>query len=318
MNPLNSYIEAFYKNLEKMSVIRPFDPWRSPLCTCPPKYSLSPYTGCGHRCKYCYITSYIRQPFSPRPKKDFIRRLIRDLRRIDYEKYVSMSNSSDPYTPPEMKLGLTRKTLEMLIKYNVRVLIVTKSTLVARDIDILRRGNVSVSITITSLDNKLASKLEPHAPLPNERLKVLGSLIESGVPCSVRIDPIIPCINDNLSELRRLIKMLAGIGVKHIVSSTYKARPDSFKRVINTFPDISKKLRELYFEEGEVIQRYRYLPRNVRYNILKGIAEIVTEEGMSFAVCREGFKELNTGATCDGSHLIPKREIRQCQVKLIN
>ena len=56
-----------------MSYIQPFDPWKSPLCTCPPKYSLNPYTGCGHKCLYCYATSFIKNFYTPRPKKDFLK-----------------------------------------------------------------------------------------------------------------------------------------------------------------------------------------------------------------------------------------------------
>jgi len=260
-------------------------------------------------CRYCYITSYIKQAFNPRPKRDFIRRLARDLKKLDYSMHVSMSNSSDPYTPPEAKLKLTRRALKMLLQRGVKVLIVTKSTLVVRDVDLLKRGNASVSITITTLNEGLARILEPHAPPPSERLRALRSLIGNGIPCSVRIDPIIPYINDDYSDIKELVKTLAEIGVKHIVSSTYKARPDSFKRITKAFTKTSERLKELYFEKGEVIQRYKYLPRRVRYSILKRVAEAVTEEEMTFAVCREGFKELNTGETCDGSHLIP---VRRC------
>jgi len=292
-----------------MYVIHPFDPWKSPLCTCPPKYSLDPYTGCGHMCKYCYITSYIKQAFNPRPKKNLIQRIVKDLKRIDYSRHISMSNSSDPYTPPEAKLRLTRRVLEVLVSRGAKVLIITKSTLVVRDIDLLRRGNVSVSITITSLNNRVSKTLEPNAPSPYERLKALRSLIRNGVPCSVRIDPLIPYINDDYSGIRALVKALADVGVKHVISSTYKARPDSFKRIVKAFVRVREGLKELYFEKGEVVQRYRYLPRSLRYEMLKKVAELVREEGMTFAVCREGFGDLNSGETCDGSHLIP---IRRC------
>ena len=167
-------------------LIAKFDPWNNPLCTCPPKYSLSPYTGCGHHCLYCYITSYIRDGFKPRAKKDALNRLIRDIRKIDRDLPVSMSNSSDPYPPIESRLGLTASILKILVEAGIKVQIITKSSLLLRDLDMIRRGNVSVSITITTLSNQLAKVLEPAAPPPNERLKTINILTRAGIPCSAR------------------------------------------------------------------------------------------------------------------------------------
>ena len=132
-------------------LITPFDPWKGKLCTCPKKYSFSPYTGCSHACIYCYITSYIPNAFNARLKKDLFRRLKKELHKVDT--YISMSNSSDPYTPEEEKLKATRKCLHIFKENRVATLIITKSHLVARDIDLLSKMKVAVSISITTLDN---------------------------------------------------------------------------------------------------------------------------------------------------------------------
>lgn len=288
-----------------MSVINLFDPWKNKLCACPLKYSLSSYTGCSHKCLYCYITSYIREAFNPRIKKNYIRRLMRDLRKINRTIYISISNSSDPYQHLEKIFQFTKKTLEILLKQRLRALIITKSDLVLRDIDILRKGCFSVSITVTTLDKDVAKILEPGGPPPYRRIKVIETLISNDIPVSVRIDPIIPGINDNFKMLSELIEKLAEIGVKHIVSSTYKLKPDSFRRISQAFPNLEKNLYELYYIKGEKIHGYRYLNRRLRYDILSKIKSIVISKNISFAVCREGFFDLNTGKTCDGSHLIP-------------
>ncbi|RLF51539.1 MAG: radical SAM protein, partial [Thermoplasmata archaeon] len=73
-----------------MYYIKEFDPWNSPYCTCPPKYSLNPYTGCDHCCIYCYITSYIPNAFQVRTKKDFFKKLQKDVKKIDKNKVVSL------------------------------------------------------------------------------------------------------------------------------------------------------------------------------------------------------------------------------------
>ncbi|HDI74594.1 MAG: radical SAM protein [Thermoprotei archaeon] len=286
-----------------MSVIREFDPWRSPLCTCPPKYSLSPYTGCGHHCLYCYASSYIKDFYRVRVKKNILSRLKRDLRKIDKRKVISMSNSSDPYTPPEEHLGVTRKVLKTLISAGCKVLIVTKSDLVLRDLDIIRRGKVSVSITVTTLDEKLAKIIEPRAPAPSRRIKALAELTRNSIPVSARIDPIIPYINDYEESIKRLVSRLSEAGVLHVVTSTYKARPDSLKRLESSFLNLKSKLKTLYRIRGEKLCGYWYLNRRLREDIIKTVRDVVLAYGMTFASCREGLSYLNT-AICDGSHLI--------------
>jgi len=288
-----------------MNVISIFDPWRSPLCTCPRKYTLSPYTGCSHACRYCYITSYILQAFNARPKRDFLAKLCRDLTHIEPDMHISITNSSDPYTPPEGELQLTRQTLKLLLDAGARVQLITKSNLVIRDVDILERGNFTVSLTITTLDKEKTRKLEPYAPPPQSRLDALKKLTSHGIPCTARIDPIIPGINeDNLSELARAVRE---VGVEHVVASTYKARRDSFNRVVEAFPELKDSLTQAYWVEGEIYGRTRYLRRSIREDILRELKDIVEGQGMTYGICREGLGELNSGETCDGSHLIPMR-----------
>ncbi len=287
------------------TLIRPFDPWRSPLCTCPQKWSLSPYTGCGHRCIYCYATSYIPNHYNPRIKKRFIERLLKDLNKLPSGALISMSNSSDPYTPPyEEKYYLTRRALNILLNNGFRVLITTKSNLVVRDIDILKKaiGRVAVAITITTHREEISRKIEPFAPPPKERIKVIKILSREGVPVIVRIDPILPGINDDYNDLKTLIKLCSSYGAVQITSSTFKARSDSFKRVLQVFPELRNLYRELYLEKGEKIHGYMYMHREVRENILRMVRELVLEEGLIFETCREGLQYLNTpGFYCDGS-----------------
>lgn len=294
----------FPQIFEQMSVITPFDPWKGRLCTCPKKYSLSPYTGCPHACRYCYITSYIPDAFHCRVKKDYFRRLRKDLERTDRSLPISIANSSDPYPLIEKDLMLMRDTLSILIPRGFKVLIITKSNLVTRDADLIKKGNCSVSLSITTLDEVLCKSLEPNAPPPSLRLKALKALAKEGIPCSVRIDPIIPGINDD--GLESLVKAVAEAKVSHVVASTYKAKPDNLHRVISAFPALKERLTSLY-SEGEQIGRARYLRRELREDLLRRLKIIVEEFGMTYATCREGFSQLISGKTCDGSHLIPTR-----------
>ena len=288
-----------------LDIITWFDPWGSRLCTCPRKYSFSPYTGCSHACTYCYISAYIPHPFQLRPKRNLIQRLLRDLVRLNPNFHISIANSSDPYPPEERKFLLTRESLKAILNHGFRVQLITKSDLITRDIDLIKHGNCSVSFTITTLDDKVAERLEPRAPPPSRRLEALRKLANAGIPCSVRIDPLIPYINTyNLEEL---VRKVADAGAKHIVTSTYKAKGDSFKRVVRAFPEWEEKLRKLYWIAGEIHGRARYLEEGFRYKLLADLKEVVDRFGMTYATCREGFESLKTGVTCDGSHLIPER-----------
>lgn len=288
-----------------MAVITLFDPWGSPLCTCPTKYSLSAYTGCGHACRYCYISAYVPNAFHCRVKANFITRLQHDLGRMNPRLHISMANSSDPYTPLEAEHQLTRQALQILLSRGFRVQLITKSDLVLRDLDLIRRGNCSISMSITTLNEALAKRLEPNAPSPSERLKAIKRLVRNGVPCSIRIDPVIPEINDHGFE--RFVKLIAESGASHIVASTYKAKRDSFNRVITAFPELEEKLVQLYWKDGELVGRAQYLPKKIREEILANLKDVVERDGMTYATCREGLPQLQSARTCDGSHLIPNR-----------
>ncbi|MCL7393934.1 MAG: radical SAM protein [Thaumarchaeota archaeon] len=286
-------------------IIKPFDPWRGKLCTCPSKFSFDPYTGCEHGCLYCYASSYVRRFHECRPKRDLLRVVRNDVARLPDDVLISMSNSSDPYPPMERDMQLTRRCLEEFRRRNLRILVITKSDLVLRDLDLLRRLRCAVTLTITTLDDDLARRLEPGAPPPSRRLDAAERLSSEGIMVGVRVDPIIPYLNDE--GLMDLLREIRGAGAIHVTSSTFKPRPDSWARIEMAFPDTAEKLRPLYFEEGERIGRSRYLPRPMRFRLMKMIADGCRGLGLTFACCREGFVELNTGASCDGSHLIPAK-----------
>ncbi|MEM3641017.1 MAG: radical SAM protein [Candidatus Bathyarchaeia archaeon] len=284
-------------------MIKPFDPWRSKLCTCPPKLTFNPYSGCDHQCVYCYASSYIPRFFSCRPKNDLISRLRREAERLKGE-MVSIANSSDPYPSLEAKLGLTRKCLEILSLHDCKIQVITKSSLVTRDVDLLKKVPSMVSMTVTTDNDAVAKIIEPHAPPPSERLKALRMLTENGIPTAVRIDPIIPFLNENVQSL---VQKLAALGVKHVTASTYKVKMDNWQRLCKALPQIAEKLKPLYFERGEKLGRYIYLPKDLRFNLMKAVSDLAAKHNIKFGTCRENLSRLNT-ATCDGSWLLYAQE----------
>lgn len=285
-----------------MDVIREFDPWKDPLCTCPKKLTFNPYTGCPHACLYCYITSFIPRAFECRPKKNLPKRIERDLLKVDRNLVISMSNSSDPYPPVEKKMRLTRSCLELFAKRGTLIQVITKSDIVARDADLLSKMKSVVSFTITTLDKSLSSKLEPLAPEPERRLKAMKELSKAGVPVILRLDPVVPFLND--SQVEEIIEAASSSGAVHVTSSTFKPRNDSWKRMRSVFPEICSRLYTLYFKLGMHHHNSWYLPKELRIELMMRVRKACEENELTFSTCREGLEGLNTSKTCDGSHLI--------------
>ncbi|UCG69682.1 MAG: radical SAM protein, partial [Thermoplasmata archaeon] len=241
--------------------------------------------------------SYIPNAFICRPKKDLLKRIEKDMKKID-KLPISMCNSSDPYPPMERKKNLTRGVLKLLCRNQHPTLIVTKSDIVVRDADILGEMPSSVMFTITTLKD-VYKKLEPNAPPPQKRLQALKKLRKENISCGIRLDPIIPGVSQ---DLENVVQSAQKAGALHITCSTFKPRPDAWKRFEKTFPKIAKNTKELYFEQGERFSGTRYLPKILRLELLNQVKKHVEDAGMTFGICREGFN-LNSGESCDGSHL---------------
>lgn len=284
-----------------MEVIREFDPWESEMCTCPDKYSLNPYTGCGHRCIYCYAT-YIPNFFEPRRKEDLVERMEKDLQKIPKGSLISISNSSDPYLPMDKKYKDTRECLNLLKGREMRTLVVTKGIHVKRDIDILKEMDVAVTVSLCTLKDKVKKKLEPNAPSPQKRLDLVKTLAAEGIPVGIRFDPIFPELTED--EIPAVVKEVDKARAEHIVSSTFKVRRDGWNRFKIAFSEVAEDLEALYFEKGKKIGNSHYLPKEKRMSILEKVAKECEDHGITFATCREGLPTLSDADSCDGSHLI--------------
>jgi DNA repair photolyase len=227
---------------------------------------------------------------------------------MDENRAINMSNSSDPYPTIEVSMGLTRSCLELFAHEGFRVLVMTKSDLVARDADLLVQMPAAVSVTITTLDEKLSRKLEPNAPGPRRRLNAIEKLGARGVPVAIRLDPIIPGLND--ADIEQTVKAAGAAGAKHVTSSTFKPRPDSWRRIQQGFPEVAVKLEPLYFEYGERHHNSRYLPSELKIKLMMKVKNACDENGLTFASCREGLQRMATGPSCDGSHIISRNSPR--------
>lgn len=157
------------------------------------------YMGCGHLCKYCYGRKMLEERFKKvkwsRPKlKKPLGDMLREASRVK-DRVVWLSSATDPYQPLETVLKATRALIKALRGRN-RIVILTKSDLVLRDIDLLEDARIGLSITSLK-----PNPLEPHAPFPKDRIDALKTLKELGFETFVSIEPWIPKISEPLDEL---------------------------------------------------------------------------------------------------------------------
>jgi DNA repair photolyase len=184
------------------------------------RYSLNPYTGCEHGCLYCYSRSVFRDRQLAKDWGKFVRTknnvsevLARELKHKP-KGTIGLSTVTDPYQPLESKTKLTRKCLEILSAHDFPVSIQTKSDLVLRDVDLIRPGKCDVGVTITTMDRELARKIEPTAPSPDARARVLEEFSSKGVQTWIFLGPIIPEINDSKQSLEEIIEVAEKTGSK--------------------------------------------------------------------------------------------------------
>jgi len=186
--------------------------------------SINPYRGCEHGCTYCFARpthSYLNLS----PGLDFETRIIAKVNAAERlreafarpgyaPKLLNIGSATDAYQPVERKLGITRAVIEVLAECAHPFSLVSKSSGVERDLDLIapmaQRGLAAVYLSVTSLDPALARILEPRAASPQRRLQTITALAKAGVPVGVSVSPIIPFINE--PELERILEAAAEAG----------------------------------------------------------------------------------------------------------
>jgi len=179
--------------------------------------SINPYRGCEHGCVYCfarpshaYLDLSSGLDFETRlfAKANAVELLREELARPGYRcSPIAVGGNTDAYQPIERRRRITRGVLEVLAEARHPVRLITKNALVLRDLDLLAPmaadGLAQVSVSVTTLDNRLSARLEPRASAPHTRLKTIAALHEAGIPVSVMVAPVIPAITD--AELEAIL-----------------------------------------------------------------------------------------------------------------
>ena len=189
--------------------------------------SINPYQGCEHGCVYCYARpSHSYLDLSPGLdfetkifyKPNAVERLIEEWEKPGYEcRPITIGANTDAYQPAERKLGITRHLLEAFLEHRHPVSLISKGSLMTRDLDLLEelssRNLCSVAISVPTMDRSLKRLLEPRVPSAEARMKLIEKLTGAGVPTSLLMAPIIPAVNDR--EIETIVTEAARRGVNH-------------------------------------------------------------------------------------------------------
>jgi DNA repair photolyase len=257
----------------------------------PFSWTVNPYRGCEFACKYCYAR-YTHEFMELRDNVEFERKIFvkqravellrHDLRKVRPGEIIAIGTATDPYQPAERRYEVTRSVLEEFAKrsgYDIGI--VTKSNLIVRDIDLLRRvaesNKLYVNLTITTVDTRLARILEPRAPRPDLRLEAVRRLNESGVAAGVIIAPVLPSITDTPAALERIVRATAEVGGRYVYANPLFLKPCSASIFM---PFLRERFPHLVREYEKRFRTNAFLPGAYRRRISELMAALRKKYGL--------------------------------------
>lgn len=201
------------------------------------RYTVNCYRGCVHGCTYCFARQYheylgygagtdfetkiVVKPNTPRLLREELKKTRNKMPHLDF------SFATDPYLPLEASYELTRKCLEVCAEFRVPVGVITKSPLVTRDIDILRKLNVSVFFSLPFLTKEKSNPFEPYTPVPEARFRAMETVAKAGIPVGIGIAPVIPGYNE--SDIPKLLERAKSAGATRAFMSMLHLDTDSIE-----------------------------------------------------------------------------------------
>ena len=240
------------------------------------RYNMNLYRGCQHRCIYCDSRSecYRIDHFDDEVlvKANAIPLLREELASKRQRGTIGLGSMNDPYMPLEAKIRLARRALEVIAEFRFPVHLITKSDRVVRDVDLLTRINqtyASVSFTITTADDIVASRVEPGAPRPSARFDAMETLTGAGIQTGVTMMPILPFIEDTEANLEAIVRRASAAGASYILpwmgmSLRDRQRAYYYAQLDHHFPGLRRKYERTYGDQyhcdsPHAQQLYEYL-----------------------------------------------------------
>jgi DNA repair photolyase len=230
----------------------------------PFQWTINPYRGCEYGCKYCYarfthefLERHGKDDFETEIyAKDWDRRLfLAELRGLKPGDVIGVGTATDPYQPAERRFGLTQQVLDaMLFLRGMRICLTTKSNLVARDVILLKNlslhNEVSVAMTVTTMNRKLARMLEPNAPRPDLRMEAVAKLAQAGVNVGVLASPVLPLLTDSEENLEAVAREAHNAGATRFGAGVLFLKPAAqrvfFPFLSDEFPQHLGRYRASY------------------------------------------------------------------------
>jgi DNA repair photolyase len=227
-------------------------------------WSLNPYMGCSHRCAFCYVRAFERR--ADRASDDRYGRSIRvkvnvaEVLRLELgrrswaREEVAIGAATDPYQPAEGGYRLTRACIRELAAARTPFGIITRGTLIVRDLDVLveaaRRAAVSVSFSIPTLDDEVWRVTEPATPPPRQRLRALERLVGAGVKAGVGMAPLIPGLTDDPGGMADVVRAARAAGATFVWGGLLHLRPGTREHFLDAigreWPALAERYERLY------------------------------------------------------------------------
>ena len=234
-------------------------------------YSLNPYQLCDFNCIYCYIrgSKYgenMRQGLAAKVNAPALleKELLRRAKRKEFG-FIALSSATEPWMRIEEEYKLTRKCLEVIVRFKFPVHCLTKSTLILRDLDLLKeidenailprdlekmKHGTLITFSLSTLDEKIAKVFEPNAPKPKERLETLQKVKEAGFYAGIAYIPVLPFISDSAKQLEEMIKVAKESQADYIfvgALTLYGIGKEFYYKVLEKhFPELLSKYKELF------------------------------------------------------------------------
>jgi DNA repair photolyase len=254
-------------------------------------WSLNPYTGCVHRCTFCYVRAFERRADRPsddrygrsiRVKVNVAEVLAREVERPSWRReQVAIGAATDPYQPCEGRYALTRACIEVLGRSGTPIRLITRGPLIVRDVDVLQeasaRADVGVMFSVPTLDPDVWRTTEPGTAPPRQRLRALTKLVEAGIKASVGMAPILPGLSDRPEQLAEVVKAVRAAGATGVWANLLYLRPGTKEHFLEAlsrdWPEELERYEELYAGRA-------YLPRSEVDPVRGQVRALAREHGV--------------------------------------
>ena len=256
----------------------------------PFNWTINPYRGCSHACSFCFArASHFFLDMNS--GKDWQTKIVvkvnaaevlrSELRKKRWKgESIAMGTNTDPYQRCEGKYALTRAILKTLVEYRNPFSILTRGTLMLRDLDVLQDAatvtDISTSYSVPTLDEDAWRRSEPGTPHPRKRVEAVRRLNEAGIPCGVLVAPILPGISDGKDQLREVIEACLDAGATHVSPILLHLRP-RVKEVYmewlqDEYPDLVPRYQSMY-------RRSAYASNSEKDELSKTVRDLIEESG---------------------------------------